>query len=268
MPDAEPVTFEVQDRVAIVTLDHPQTMNALGDDLLRELGAAIERANADASVRALLIRGIGRAFSAGADLEEIRHRLESGGAASVSNHIGDLLSRRGNPVVNLLRSLPMPLICAVNGVAAGGGVGLALAADIVIAARSAYFYLPFVPRLGLIPDLGATWALAHKVGRARALGLALTGSKLSAADAERWGLIWRCAPDESFAAEAMALAQDLSRLPREATKSARELIDHAAANSFAAQVEAECEAQRTLAASEAFREGLSAFLEKRTPHFP
>lgn len=268
MSGDELVSFELQDRLAIITLNDARTLNALGGALLDGLAVAIERARCEPSARALLIRGRGRAFSARADLMEIRRRMDGDAGESVADYIARLMTSGGNPIVAALRRLPMPSICGVNGVAAGGGVGLALAADIVIAARSAYFYLPFTPSLNLVPDLGATWALAHKVGRARALGLALTGHKLSAEKAEQWGLIWKCVPDDVFETEALALARSLAEAPREATLALRNLVDRAAAAEFELHLAEEASAQRRLAATEAFREGVTAFIERRKPSFP
>jgi 2-(1,2-epoxy-1,2-dihydrophenyl)acetyl-CoA isomerase len=164
-----------------------------------------------------------------------------------------------------LRQLPMVVVCAVGGAAAGGGVGLALAADVVIASRSAYFALPFVPALGLIPDLGATFRLTQALGRPRALALALTGEKLSAEEAKRWGLIWQCVADESLASEAMALSRSFAELPPASVKAAKHLFDSAETADLSSQFRLEAELQRMLAGEDAFREGVNAFLDRRKP---
>ncbi len=260
------VNFEVRDRVAIITLNDPAHLNALGAELVKELLAAVRRAGDEQAARALLLRGSGRAFCAGADLGEIERRLTRQ-PPNAADYIGELMEQFGNPIIATLRALPMPTLAAVNGVAAGGGVGLALAADLVVAARSAYFYLPFVPSLALAPDMGATWALMHKVGRARALGLALTGHKLGAEQAELWGLIWKCVPDEEFERRTLEFARTLAALPGEATKSVRGLFDCAAVNDFDTQIAAEADTQRRLASREAFRKGVHAFSAKVKPNF-
>jgi 2-(1,2-epoxy-1,2-dihydrophenyl)acetyl-CoA isomerase len=195
------------------------------------------------------------------------YRRFSGARKDVAAYIAELMTSGGNPIVAALHSFPLPSICAVNGVAAGGGVGLALAADIVIAARSPYIYLPFAPVLNLVPDLGAACALARKVGRARALGLALTGQKLSAEQAEQWGLIWKSVPDESLELEGMALAQSLAAMPRDATSAVRDLVDRASGAEFEPHLTEEARHQRRLAGTNAFREAISAFIEKRKPSF-
>jgi 2-(1,2-epoxy-1,2-dihydrophenyl)acetyl-CoA isomerase len=179
-----------------------------------------------------------------------------------------MMADAGNPLVTGLRTLPVPVVCAVNGAAAGGGVGLALAADIVIAARSAFFYLPFAPALGLVPDLGASWTLPRAVGRARALGLTLLGNKLSAQEAAQWGLIWSCVDDAALADESRQIATRLARLPVHATHEVRELYRASEDNSLQEQLALEMQRQSALADRPAFAEGVRAFLEKRKPRFP
>jgi len=159
------------------------------------------------------------------------------------------------------------VVCAVNGVAAGGGVGLALAADVVVAARSAYFYLPFVPALGAVPDMGASWALPRAVGRARALGLALLGDKLDAPRAADWGLVWACVDDGALMEEAWTLATRLAAMPAHAVAEARALFAASERNNLAQQLALERERQAQLIDGEAFAEGMRAFIERRPPVF-
>jgi 2-(1,2-epoxy-1,2-dihydrophenyl)acetyl-CoA isomerase len=178
-----------------------------------------------------------------------------------------MLERSGNEIVKALRTLPVPVVCAVNGVAAGGGVGLALAGDIVIAARSAYFYLPFVPALGIVPDMGSSWALPRAIGRARSVGLALTGHKLAAEKAAEWGLIWACVDDDRLQAEAMQLARQMAELPAHAVGEVRALFSAAEGNALETQLALECARQRQLIDGESFAECLRAFSERRKPAF-
>ena len=262
-----PVRFHVEDNVGVVTLNDAGGMNALGEDLLEGLTRAVDSARDDASVRALLIRAEGRAFCAGADLAEIKRRLADSSGGGASAYVACLLEQHAVPLLLALRRLPMVVVCAVGGAAVGGGVGLALAADMVIASRSAYFSLPFVPSLGLIPDLGATSRLTRTLGPARAIGLALTGEKFTAEQAERWGLVWKCVPDESLSSEAMALARRCAGLYPEAVRAAKSLFDSAETAAFAEQLGLETDAQRRLAGAGGFREGVNAFLERRSPNF-
>jgi 2-(1,2-epoxy-1,2-dihydrophenyl)acetyl-CoA isomerase len=262
-----PVRFQVDDGVGVVTLADPAGINTLSEALLEGLGQAVQRARDDAGVRALLIQAEGRAFCAGADLEQIRRRLDNTESGDAATYIGYLMERHGEPLVMALRALPMVVVCAVGGAVAGGGVGLALAADVVIASRGAYFALPFVPSLGLIPDLGATYRLTKAIGRPRALALALTGQKFSAEQAANWGLVWRCVADDSLASEAMALARGFADLPPTAIKAAKELFDNAETADLSSQLRLETKRQRELAGEESLREGVSAFLDRRKPRF-
>jgi 2-(1,2-epoxy-1,2-dihydrophenyl)acetyl-CoA isomerase len=179
----------------------------------------------------------------------------------------DAMAELSNPLIEELRALPIPVVCALNGATAGAGVGLALASDLVVAARSAYLYLPFLPRLGIVPDLGTTWFLERLTGRGRAMGLALLGERLSAEDAVRWGLAWACVDDTALPTEALTLARRLARLPAGAALEARRAFDAAAGNTLAAQLAYEAQRQRELIDRPEFAEGVSAFMEKREPTF-
>lgn len=198
------INLSLAEGVAVLALNDPDTMNALSIPLQQELRHAIATVRENRSVRALLLIGTDRAFCSGADLSS----MSGGGVAgeSLGQNVGRMMRELSNPLILDLQALPVPVVAAVNGAAAGAGVSLALAADVVVAARSAYFLLTFLPRLGLVPDLGATWHLPRLVGRARAMALTLLGDRLSAEQAAEWGLIWACVDDEVLMDEAQALA--------------------------------------------------------------
>ncbi len=244
-------------------------MNALSESLQTGLLDAMDRIRRDTSVRVMLLTARGRGFCSGADLKDFAQRASHPrDGESLGAYVGRMLEETGNPIIRGLRSLPVPVVCAVNGAAAGGGFGLSLAADIVIAARSAFFYAPFVPALGLVPDMGATWTALRTLGRARTAGLVLTGYKLSAEQAAQWGLIWACVEDDALLAEGMALARQLAQLPAHAVAETRALLDAAERNSLDAQLELERQRQQDLVDRDSFAEGLRAFAERRKPRFP
>jgi 2-(1,2-epoxy-1,2-dihydrophenyl)acetyl-CoA isomerase len=262
------VLYEVADGVATVTLNEPARMNPLSDALQRGVLDAIERVCDDVTVRALLLTAHGKGFCVGADLADLSVRSrDMAPGDTLGGFVGRMMDATGNPIVTGLRSLPVPVVCAMNGAAAGGGVGLALACDLVVAARSAYFYLPFVPALGIVPDLGSTWVLPRAVGRARAMGLALTGDRLPAEKAQDWGLIWACVDDDQLQAEARKLARKLADLPAHAIAEIRAMFAAAETNTFEQQVMLERERQAQLIDRESFLEGLQAFGERRKPNF-
>lgn len=261
------VQFDVTDGVATLTLNDADRMNPLTPELMEGCMQALDVVRADASVRVLLMTGAGRAFCVGADLSAFETRESAGQQRSPGQIVGELLEKGGNPLVRGLRTLPIPVVCAVNGPAAGGGVGLALAADVVIAARSAFFYLPFTPSLGLLPDVGATWTLPRTVGRARAMGLTLLGNRLSAQEASQWGLIWACVDDADLTSESLLIAKRLSRLPSHAIHEVRNVYRQSECNTFEQQTELERERQTALADLPTFSEGVRAFIEKREPRF-
>jgi 2-(1,2-epoxy-1,2-dihydrophenyl)acetyl-CoA isomerase len=187
---------------------------------------------------------------------------------SLGEQTAQAMEGLSNRLIQDIRELPFPVVSAVNGPCAGAGVGLALAADVVVAARSAYFYLPFMPRLGIVPDLGTTWFLERFVGRARAVGLSLLGERLSAEQAQQWGLIWGAVDDDNLATEALALAQRLARLPAHAAQEIRAVYENAGQASLVDQMRLEAERQRQLIDRPTFAEGVQAFLGKREPVFP
>lgn len=262
------VLFEVHDCVATLTLNEGDKLNPLTEALQRGWLDALQRVRDDKSIRALIVTATGRGFCVGADLVDFKRRAaELPEGDSLGAYVGRMMDDTGNPIAQGMRTLPVPVVCAVNGAAAGGGFGLALAADMVIAARSAYFYLPFASALGIIPDMGAVWSATRAVGRARALGLALTGHKLSAARAAEWGLIWACVDDGQLLAEARQLAVQLAALPAHAIEETRALFAAAEHNSFAQQLRMERDRQAVLIDGESFAEGVRAFAERRKPVF-
>ena len=250
--------LEVADRVATITLDRAEALNALTVPLKEELLAALVRVAAHATVGAVVLTGAGRAFCAGQDLRE---RLEPG-AAPLEVEIRE----RYNPIILAMRRLEKPIVGAINGIAAGAGASLALACDVRIAAEGASFLLAF-GRVGLIPDSGATWLLPRLVGAAKAAELALTGEALSAADAERLGLVARVVPAESVVAEAQALAARLGSMAPRAVALTKRALEASWAASLEEQLELEAELQGIAGATTDHAEGIAAFLEKRPPRF-
>jgi 2-(1,2-epoxy-1,2-dihydrophenyl)acetyl-CoA isomerase len=251
--------------VRTLTLNRPQALNSFTTAMHEELRAALDQAASDKSVRCLVITGAGRGFCAGQDLSDpaIAPDLSPG---AEPKDIGALIERCYRPLALRVRSMPVPVIAAVNGVAAGAGANLALNCDIVIAARSASFIQAFA-KIGLIPDCGGTWLLPRLVGRARALALAMTGDKLSAEQAERIGLIWQCVDDAALADTASALATRLAAMPVKALAATRRALDEAGCLDFDAALQAEARLQSELGRAHDYLEGAAAFLHKRTPTF-
>jgi 2-(1,2-epoxy-1,2-dihydrophenyl)acetyl-CoA isomerase len=253
------VLYEVGDGLATVTLNRPEAMNALDTGTKDALRDSLRAAAADEAVRAVLLTGRGKAFCVGQDLKEHVGILEAGGGmTTVAEHY--------NPIALAIATMPKPVVAAVNGVAAGAGASIALACDLVVAARSASFIQAF-SRLGLVPDSGATWFLPRLVGRARALGLALLGERLSARDAADWGLIWRCVDDADFAAAVDRLAGELAAAPTRGLVRTREAMAAAATATLAGQLDLERDFQRELGLTSDYAEGVAAFAEKRAPRF-
>ncbi len=254
------VRYEAADGVATITLDRPSTLNALTSDVMRDLSTALARVEADASVRVAILTGEGRGFCSGADLRQVPP-TESEPAPPQ-----DFAEDAFVPAMRALGDLSVPTIARLNGVAAGGGVGLALACDISIAARSASLVCTFGPRLGIVPDLGVTWHLARRAGRARALGLTLLGDRISAELAADWGLIWSVVDDDRLDAEVASVAERLARSSPEAVVQSRRLIDAAMAETLDQQLAAEMAHQAVLVPRN-MPEGAAAFLERREPTF-
>jgi 2-(1,2-epoxy-1,2-dihydrophenyl)acetyl-CoA isomerase len=260
------LVHRADDGVVTITLNRPARMNALtgqmGDELL-----AVYTELAASAPRAVILTGAGQAFCAGADL--LSELFQGMAPEQVAQQVGEVMRRSFNPMIEAFHALPCPTIARVNGVAAGAGASMALLADIVIAARSARFIFPFVPRLGLVPDLSATWTLPRLAGRARARGLTLLGEPLDATTAADWGLIWHAVDDADLDMAVTAVAGKLAASPREALARSRALLDLGAdaGSSLAAQLDREREAQTEMAARGDVLEGVAAFAEKREPRF-
>ncbi|MEM9429959.1 MAG: 2-(1,2-epoxy-1,2-dihydrophenyl)acetyl-CoA isomerase PaaG [Pseudomonadota bacterium] len=242
-----------------VTLNRPDKLNSFNDEMHVALRDVLEAAIGEK--RAILITGAGRGFCAGQDLGD-RDPAKMQGPPD----LGLTLATRYNPLVRLIRTAELPVICAVNGVAAGAGANLALACDIVLAADTAQFIQSFA-RVGLIPDCGGTWSLTHLLGPARARALAMTGAPLAAPEAADWGLIWASVPAAELMPEARALAAELSVAPTVALAQTKKAIDAAATNTLDAQLEIEARVQKTCGETADYAEGVAAFLAKRAPVF-
>jgi len=260
----ETILFEVEDGVATLTLNRPERLNSFNDrmhDELRQALARVRAGRADGSVRVLVLTGAGRGFCAGQDLSD--RNVAPGGEAV---DLGASVEKNYKPLVLALRALELPVIAAVNGVAAGAGANIALACDLVFAARSASFIQAFC-KLGLIPDTGGTWILPRLLGPARAMGLALLGDKVSAEQAEAWGMIWKCVNDEVLLPTVQALAAQLAQGPTFGFAQTKKAIWSSSTREFEAQLDVERDAMRACGGSHDYREGVAAFLEKRAPHF-
>lgn len=254
------VLHEIRDGIARITLNRPDKLNSFTVALHGELRQAIERTRAEGA-RVLILSGAGRAFCTGQDLAE---RIAPPGAPPPD--LGHSIETWYKPLVLALRALPIPVIAAVNGAAAGAGANLALACDIVLAARSAVFIQAF-SRLGLGPDCGGSYFLPRVAGTARAMGLMLTADKLSAEQAEQWGLIWKCVDDDRLMPETEALAARLVQGPPLAYAAIKRALYASSDNTLEQQLDLERDAQRALGRSEDYREGVTAFMEKRPPSF-
>lgn len=245
--------------VLTLTLNRPDKLNSFNEEMHLALRAGFERAHAEDDVRAVLLTGSGRGFCAGQDLGD---RDPSLGVPD----LGYTIETFYNPLLRLMRSLEKPIICAVNGVAAGAGANIAFACDITLAARSARFIQAFA-KIGLVPDSGGTWSLPRLIGEARAKALALTAEPLSAEMAENWGLVWRAVDDDKLMDEASALAQRLADGPTRGLGMTKRAIQAAATNSLDEQLDLERDLQREAGRSADYAEGVSAFLAKRRPEF-
>jgi len=262
---SHPIVLTRDGVIAVLTLDRPESLNSLSLDAIKELLAQLRALALDTSVRALVITGAGRAFCAGWELGgDGVPGLPNESLGTRQSHLMELYF---NPVIQALHDLPVPIVAAVNGVCAGAGVSIALAADIVIAADSASFVLTFAPKLGLVPDLGASWKLPRLIGWARAQALTMLGERIQAETAERWGLIWRQVPAAALRDEAMALACRLADAPAGICREVRHTFAAAQLNSLAAQMDHERLRQCELLDKPSFAEGLQAFQEKRSPRF-
>ena len=255
MSDA-PVLAATAGAVRTLTLNRPQALNSFTAEMHRQLRAQLDAAADDSAVRCVVVTGAGRAFCAGQDLSEI----------SSPSVVGNVVERLYKPLALRIRTMPVPVIAAVNGVAAGAGANFAFGCDIVVAARSASFIQAF-SKIGLVPDCGGTWWLPRLIGPARAMGLALLGDKLSAAHAEEWGLIWRALDDDELMPTVMTVARQLAAGPTRGYVRTRQAMEGAMQLPLSTALDAERDYQRELGASADYREGVAAFLEKRAPRF-
>jgi len=255
------ILLEYADGYAVVTLNRPDRLNSFNPAMHQRLRDALDEIVQREDVRALLLTGAGRAFCSGQDLSERRFA-----PGAPPPDLGASLDARFNPLVRRLRALPKPVVCAVNGVAAGAGANIALACDIVLAGSSASFIQAFC-KLGLVPDSGGTYFLPRLVGGARAMGLALLGDRLTAEEAERIGLIWKCVDDARLAEDSRALARHLASQPTRGLAAIKRALQASALNSLDQQLDLERDLQRELGQTDDYREGVTAFLEKRPPRF-
>jgi 2-(1,2-epoxy-1,2-dihydrophenyl)acetyl-CoA isomerase len=253
--------LDAASQVAVLTLNRPERLNSFTRQMHAELRAALDTVEHE-GMRALVVTGAGRAFCAGQDLSD----LELGTGGSGMSDLGEVIADTFNPLVRRLQTLPLPVIAAVNGTAAGAGANLALACDLALAARSAKFIQAFV-KIGLVPDTGGTWALPRRIGMARALGLALTGDAITADQAEAWGMIWRAVDAEALHNEAMLLATRLAAQPTRAIAAIKHAMHTGATQTLDQSLDLEAQLQRELGQSHDYLEGVNAFLEKRSPLF-
>lgn len=256
----ETITLAVADGLATLTLNRPERLNALNRQVLVDLTDAWAKIEGDAAIRAVLLTGAGRGFCAGADLAATSEEDLS------KRDAGAILEKFYNPMILRMRGLGKPIVAAVNGPAAGAGMSLALASDIVIAARSASFLQAFA-RIGLLPDAGSTWFLPRLVGDARARALALLAPQFSAEQAQAWGLVWQVVDDAVLMDEARKIALGLANGPTRAIGSIKQAIGAAWGNTFSQSLDTERDLQRELGRSEDFAEGVAAFLQKRKANF-
>jgi 2-(1,2-epoxy-1,2-dihydrophenyl)acetyl-CoA isomerase len=257
----ENIRFSVACGIARLALNRPDRLNSFTAVMHAEIRDALACVRAEPEMRALLITGAGRAFCAGQDL--VAFVAPSNGATP---DLGETVERDYAPLVRTLRDLPLPVVCAVNGVAAGAGANLALACDLVVAKESAAFLQPFC-KLGLVPDTGGTYFLPRLIGTARAMGLAMLGEKISARQAADWGLIWKCVADSDFDAEVEALLAQIMSAPTLGLARIKQAIYASADSALEEQLLLERDLMRELGRTRDYREGVNAFLSKRTPEF-
>ena len=249
------IEYGVEDDVGVLRLNRPESLNSFTRKMHEEIRDVLMRLGDAEPARCLLITGTGRGFCAGQDLNDVGEQ-----------DLGDVIGRDYNPLIEALMSLELPVVCAVNGIAAGAGASLAMACDIVLAARSASFMLAF-SKIGLIPDSGATWNLLRALGLPRAKALAMLSEKVPAEQAEAWGLIWKCVDDEALTDESLALAKFLATQPTKAMARIKQALHVSSSSVLASQLELEKSCMRELGQSHDYREGVASFVEKRKPVF-
>lgn len=249
------IIYTVAEGVATITLNRPDKLNSFDREMALETIEALDQARDDAAVRAILLTGEGRAFSAGQDLAE---------AIAPGTKIEEIITVQYNPIVRRLRALPKPVVCAVNGVAAGAGANIAYACDLTLAAESAVFIQSFI-QIGLIPDSGGTFTLPRLVGMQRAFGQMILAPKVSAKEAEAQGMIWKAVPDAELMNEATTLAKKLATMPTKAIALTKDALNRSTFNHLDDQLDVENELQTVAGNSHDYHEGVQAFLEKRKP---
>lgn len=268
MDEINPVLYAETDGIMTITLNRPAAMNAMNNDLMNGISEALANVTANESIRVVVLTGSGRGFCAGADLAQVASNpneiLVVDQDEDLENPV--LEADPFNAAMRALMDCPVPTIARVNGASAGGGFGLALACDITIAAESAFFVATFSPKLGIVPDLGSTWSIPRRVGRARALGITLLGERISAAEAQEWGLIWSSVADGQLDDEVMRIAAVLKRSSPDTVTRIRRTIDVAHDNTFSDQLDLEMKHQGILVPRN-MHEGAQAFMEKREPEF-
>ena len=258
---SDTLRVKCQDGAMIITLNRPDKLNSFNDEMHEALAEALKKAAEDNTIRALLLTGAGRGFCAGQDLGDRDPSM-----MTEAPDLGATIQTYYNPLIRRLRSMDKPVVCAVNGVAAGAGANIALACDIVLAAKSAKFIQAFC-KIGLLPDSGGTWFLPRLVGEARAKGLALLGTPLSAEQAESWGLIWKAVDDDILMKEAMSLVEEFASGPTIGLGLIKQTIQAAAENILDDNLDLERDRQREAGRTPDYAEGVSAFLNKRKPVF-
>lgn len=254
------IEFSIQEGVATLTLNRPDSLNSFNQQMHDEVRAAFSEVTGNAA-RCLLITGKGRGFCAGQDLSD-----RAVASDEEVPDLGESIKKNYGPLIKAIRSLEMPVICAVNGVAAGAGANIALACDIVLAARSASFIQAFC-KIGLVPDSAGTWSLPRAVGLPRAMALSMLGDKIKAEQAEQWGMIWKCIDDDKLMEEAAAMAKHLATQPTKGLALIKQALYASMTNTLDEQLELETEFQRTAGRTKDYREGVAAFFEKRQPNF-
>lgn len=255
------IIFSIESGVASLTLNRPDRLNSFTAEMHEEVQEAFSQIDSDKTVRCMLLTGAGRGFCAGQDLSD---RAVAPGEEGID--LGASVDKYYNPLIRKINSIPIPVICAVNGVAAGAGANIAIACDVVLAAKSAKFIESFA-NIGLIPDSGGTYHLPRLLGQARALGMALTGDPLSAQKAEEWGLIWKSVADEELMNEASKLASKFANGPTQGLAQIKSLIRSSWTRDIVAQTDLERDTMRMLGKTEDYKEAVDAFLNKRKPVF-
>jgi len=259
------ILFDIEDGIARLTLNRPKVYNSLSPLMLDELLDVMTKINPDDGIKVLLVNAAGKGFCAGADLASAD--LDFEGDQPVGEQVYRNMEERFNPMLKAIQNIPVPTVAAIDGVVAGGGVGLALMFDIVIATPRSKFSLVFLPQLGIIPDMGVSWHLPHKLGMARAMGYACLGESISGQDAAQMGMIWKCIEEDQFESGINDILKRLSMGPTRAFPRARQAFDAAIRNSLPEHLGYEAETQRELCNSPEFKEGVQAFQQRRKPDF-